>query len=44
VDTVLRKLDKFTKDNEAKIDKGASLKTLVLLFKPLEEAIEICGP
>jgi hypothetical protein len=43
VDCVLRKLEKFTTDNESKLDKAASLKTLVLLLKPLEEAINICG-
>ena len=38
---VLAKLEKFIEDSKEKIEKATSLKTLVLLLKPLEESINM---
>ena len=32
------------KENKEKIEKSSSIKSLVLLFKPLEECLNILGP
>ena len=41
---VLVKLENFIKDHKEKMEKATSLKTLVLLLKPLEESIKMAGP
>ena len=41
---MLEKLEAHIKDNKEQIEKTASIKTLVLLFKPLEECLNILGP
>ena len=40
---VLARLEKFIEDSKEKIEKATSLKTLVLLLKPLEESINMAG-
>lgn len=42
-ESVLVKLENFIKDHKDKMEKATSLKTLVLLLKPLEEAIKMAG-
>lgn len=41
---VIDKLDAHVKENKEKIEKSSSIKSLVLLFKPLEECLKIVGP
>jgi hypothetical protein len=41
---LLDKLEAHIKDNKESIEKTPSIKTLVLLFKPLEECLNILGP
>jgi hypothetical protein len=41
---ILEKLEKHVQDNREKIEKSSSIKALVLLFKPLEECLNILGP
>lgn len=44
INVILDKLDLHCRDNREKIEKSASIKNLVLLFKPLEECLQIVGP
>ena len=37
-------MENHVRDNKEKIEKTASIKNLVLLFKPLEECLRIVGP
>ena len=37
-------LEDHVKENKEKIEKSSSIKSLVLLFKPLEECLNILGP
>ena len=39
----MTKLEKFIEDHKEKIEKATSLKTLVLLLKPLEECMNMAG-
>ena len=41
--SVIRKLEKFIADNISRLEKPASIKTFVLLLKPLDDAIKICN-
>ena len=41
---ILDKLEQHCRDNKERIEKNASIKNLVLLFKPLEECLQIVGP
>lgn len=41
---ILDKLEDHVKENKEKIEKSSSIKALVLLFKPLEECLNILGP
>lgn len=43
VDYILNKMLVFVEENKSKIEKANSMKTLVLMLKPLEEMIKICG-
>lgn len=43
VKIVMTKLEKFIEDHKEKIEKATSLKTLVLLLKPLEECMNMAG-
>jgi len=41
---MLTKLEEFLKNNVGKIDSSKCMKVLVLVLKPLEELIKLCGP
>lgn len=41
--SVIKKLEKFIGDNISRLEKPASIKTFVLLLKPLDDAIKICN-
>jgi hypothetical protein len=41
---MLSKLEEFVRSNAGKIDSSKCMKVLVLVLKPLEEAIKLCGP
>ena len=44
VNCIITKLEEFVKANAGKIDSSKCMKTLVLVLKPLEETIKLCGP
>lgn len=44
VECILSKMEEFVKQNTGKIDSSKCMKVLVLVLKPLEEAIKLCGP
>ena len=41
--TILLRLEKFTKENASRMEKASSHKFLTLLLNPLEESIKLCG-
>lgn len=42
-EAILCKTQSFVSENRNKMEKSASIKTLVLLLKPLEESIKLAG-
>jgi hypothetical protein len=40
---MLTKLEEFVRNNAGKIDSSKCMKVLVLVLKPLEELIKLCG-